>query len=41
MSVYQVEQYYIFMEIKGVDQDRLKGYLAENNLTDYDIDVGN
>ena len=41
MSVYQVEQYYIHMSIEGVDEGKLKDYLSENGLSDYDIDAGN
>jgi len=39
MTVYQVERYYIYMEIKGIDIDKLKCYLDENGLDDFVIDV--
>ena len=41
MAVYQVEQYYIHMSIEGIDEDKLKEYLSENDFTDYEIDWGN
>ena len=38
MAVYQVEQYYIYMSVKGINQDDLKAYLDSNGLDDYEVD---
>ncbi len=37
MSVYQVEQYYIYMSIEGIDTSKLTSFLSESGLDDYDI----
>ncbi len=38
MSVYQVEEYYIYMSIKDVDLPELNSYLNSNGLDDFSID---
>jgi hypothetical protein len=38
MAVYQVEQYYIDMTVKGIDEEEVANYLSKNGLDDYSFD---